>query len=161
MSAIAFASGGALVAVATPQRVLGMDEARCFDEMCFQVMGVDRVATLGEGASARRAQGVVYVVEVESSNRGMGRGQREAGAMAWLRDAQGRRYRVEQAEGAAMDSVLQAGEKVRTRLVFDVPAEVERPGVVFGHSYLLNPAKVIVGDEGHFWHRPTMVQLGK
>jgi hypothetical protein len=140
---------GLIVAVASPQRVLTGREERCFDEMCFGVTGVER------DAAGRLA------VTVSTNNRGRGRAQREGGAEAFLLDSAGRRYEPVEASGPGPDAAVAAGESVSTRLVFAVPAEARGLGLVVDHSYWLYPGRIIVGDEDHLGHRPTVIVLGQ
>jgi hypothetical protein len=144
---------GLIVALATPQRVLTAREERCFDEMCFGRAGVERGAE--SGGLARLA------VTVSTTNRGRGRAQREGGAEAFLLDSAGRRYRPVEANGPGLDAAVTAGESVSTRLVFAVPAEARGLGLVVDHSYWLNPARIILGDEDHLGHKPTVIVLGE
>lgn len=160
---------GTVIAIATPQRVAGMGEDRCFDEMCFAVTGFERVNQIGSGEHAGRAQGVFYVVDVRISNRSGGRTERELGRTGMLMDQSGRVYR-QSADGLkalansvgevpALDAAVGAGESVTAKLVFDVPANVARPGFVLGSDLSFNPSSIVIADEAHFLHRPTIVVL--
>lgn len=147
---------GLIVAVATPQRVLTTREERCFDEMCFGVAGVEKgAAETGSAADVR------LTVTVSTTNRGRGRAQREGGAEAFLLDSAGRHYRPAEASGPGLDAPVAAGENAATRLVFAVPAGARGLGLVVDHSYWLNPARIIMGDEDHTGHKPTMIALGE
>ena len=151
-----YLGAGFVTAGTTPQRVLTGREERCFDEMCFGVTRVERgAAGTGGGGEVRLA------VTVSTTNRGRGRAQREGGAEAFLLDGAARRYRPVEASGPGLDAAVVAGDSVSTRLVFAVPAEARGLGLVVDHSYWLNPARIILGNEDHLGHRPTVIALGE
>jgi hypothetical protein len=150
-----------LVAATTPQTVLSMADSRCFDEICFQVTDVERRSTVQNLA----AKGAFYVVTVRTFSKALGRPQREGGAVASLIDTNQHRYwPIPTTMGPnerSLDALIEPGKSVLTRLVFDVPKSVRKPGLVVSHSYLLNPASIIIGDDQHFLHKPAMIQLSK
>ena len=78
---------GTAVALRTPQHILSFGEDRCFDEMCFAVMGYKRIPSTNAGKS-------FYLVDVRISNRSRGRAQREIGRKGVLVDRAGRVYEV-------------------------------------------------------------------
>jgi len=155
---------GTVVAIKAPQHIIALGEDRCFDEMCYAVTGWNRVPSATAGRSW-------YVVDVRITNRSRGRPQREIGRKGVLIDRSGRVYEVSQAGmyamtpvGAApypgLDAEVGPGQRMETRLVFDLPTDVDYPGFALGSNLALDPARVVLGDEDHFFHWPTVVPLG-
>ena len=70
---------GTAVALMTPQHIVSLGEDRCFDELCFAVMGYNRTSSTNPGKS-------FYIVDVRISNRSRGRAQREIGRTGVLID---------------------------------------------------------------------------
>jgi hypothetical protein len=58
-----------------------------------------------------------------------------------------------------LDAEVGAGQNLETRLVFDLPSNVDYPGFALGSNLKLNPARIVIGDEDHFLHWPTVVPL--
>jgi hypothetical protein len=158
---LVYLGAGFAVALGTPQRVLGPGQERCFDDMCFGVARVERVAAINKDGRQVRAAGVFYAVTVTTTNRGRGRTQKENGAEASLMDAAGERYLpvVGLGGNGKLDATVAAGQSVESRLVFDVPASAQRLGLVVDHSYALNPGWIIVGDQEHLGHKPTIIRI--
>ena len=148
-----YLAAGAAVAVRTPQHIMSMGEDRCFDEMCFAVMGYRRTPS---SSSARRS---LYIVEVRITNRSRGRAQREIGRKGVLIDRAGRRYEASRQEMHALDAEVAPGQILKTKLVFEIPEDVDYPGFALGSNLALNPARIVIGDEDHFLHWPTVVPL--
>ena len=154
---------GTVIAVRTPQHFMALGEDRCFDEMCFAVTGWNRTISTSAGRS-------FYLVDVRITNRSRGRAQREVGRKGVLVDRSGGVYEVSQAgmdastpPGAppypGLDAEVGAGQNLETRLVFDLPSNVDYPGFALGSNLKLNPARIVIGDEDHFLHWPTVVPL--
>jgi len=161
---VAYLGVGALVALKTPQHVMAIGEDRCFDEMCFAVTGWNRTPSTNAGKS-------FYSVDVRISNRSGGHAQRELGRMGVLIDRSGRIYEVSPAGMYAkspvgappypgLDAEVGPGQSLETRLVFELPTNVDYPGFALGSNLRLNPARIVIGDEDHFLHWPTVVPLG-
>jgi len=55
---------------------------------------------------------------------------------------------------------VEAGRSVATKLVFDVPVSAAQPAFVLGSDLKFNPASIVIADECHFLHKPTIVPLG-
>lgn len=155
---------GTVVALKAPQHIMALGEDRCFDEMCFAVTGWNRMPSTTAGRSW-------YLVDVRITSKSRGRAQREIGRTGVLIDRSGRVYEVSEAGmhanspvGAApypgLDAEVEPGQSLQTRLVFDLPAEVDAPGFALGSNLALNPARIVIGDEDHFLHWPTVVPLG-
>jgi len=159
----AYLAIGAVVALKTPQHIVALGEDRCFDEMCYAVMGYNRTPSENVGHSW-------YIVSVRISNRSRGRAQRELGRKGVLIDRVGRTYEVS-GEGMqaltpvgappfpGLDAEVGPGQSLRTSLVFDLPTNVDYPGFALESNLAINPARVVIGDEEHFLHWPTVVTL--
>jgi hypothetical protein len=155
---------GTTVAMRAPQHIMTLGEDRCFDEMCFAVTGWNRRPSSNAGKS-------LYLVDVRITNRSRGRAQRENGRKGVLIDRSGRIYEVS-SEGmramspvdgpslAGLDAEVGPGQSVETRLVFELPTDVDYPGFALASDLAMNPARLVIGDEDHFLHRPTVVPLG-
>jgi hypothetical protein len=155
---------GTVVAIRTPQRIMAVGEDRCFDEMCFAVTGWNRVPSRNVGRS-------LYLVDVRITNRSRGRAQRELGRKGVLIDRSGRVYEASsagmfaKAPSAAfaypgLDAEVGPGQSLETTLVFDLPTNIDYPGFALGSNLKLNPARIVIADEDHFLHWPTVVPLG-
>jgi hypothetical protein len=154
---------GTAVALMTPQHIVSLGEDRCFDEMCFAVMGYHRTPSTNAGKS-------LYLVDVRISNRSRGRAQREIGRKGVLIDRSGRVYQAStqgmQALSPAngmplpgLDAEVAPGQSLQTKLVFELPEEVHYPGFALGSDLAFNPARIVIGDEDHYLHWPTVVPL--
>jgi hypothetical protein len=154
---------GTAVALSTPQHIVAIGEDRCFDEMCFAVMGYNRTPSRLAGRS-------LYSVHVRITNRSRGRTQRERGRIGVLIDRSGRTYEVSR-EGTdallaagtprlpGLDAEVGPGQSVETTLVFDLPTAVGYPGFALESNLAIYPARIAIGDEEHFLHWPTVVPL--
>lgn len=147
---------GLAVAVATPQRVIPAGEEQCFDEMCFSIAKVARKPMAPGETSGLTA---LYLVSVETANHGHTHPERESGVVAFLMDAAGKRYWPVGESGAGLDAPVAAGESVETRLQFEVPAGARGLGLGLDHGGWLYPGKVILSDEAHVGHKPTLLAL--
>ena len=166
---IIYLAAGTLIAVLAPQRVLPMGENRCFDEMCFAVTGFERTPTIQSPAGITRAHGVYYIVSARVSSRSRGRTQREAGRIGGMVDASGYKYQTS-AEGMraiagtegplpGLDTEVAPGQSLPTKLVFDVPADIQSPAFTLGTTLRISPARIILDSDEHFLHKPTIVRL--
>lgn len=161
---------GAVVALSAPQHIMALGEDRCFDEMCFAVTGWNRMPSPMAARGATSASRSFYVVAVRIKNRSRGRAQRELGRKGVLIDRSGRVYEVSR-EGMhelspvggppfpGLDAEVGPGQILETELVFELPADVENPGFALASNLAVNPAHIVIGDEEHFLHRPTVVPL--
>lgn len=154
---------GTLVAIKTPQHIVALGEDRCFDEMCFAVTGWNRTPSTNVGKS-------FYIVDVRITNRSRRRAQREIGRKGVLIDRFGRVYEVSK-EGTqaksevgtspypGLDAEVSPGQSLETKLVFGLPTDVDYPGFALDSDLALNPARIVIADEDHFLHWPTVVPL--
>jgi hypothetical protein len=152
------------VAAATPQRIIAMNQDRCFDEMCFTVVHVEVVSQLGAENNPEKATGKFYVVTVQVTSRSRGRNQSEKGLRALLWDSghyfspsdRGQRaWDAFHGTAASLTARLSPGESVVSVQVFDVPRDLTAPGLVLtpgsrqGSSSSTNAP----------FHKPTIMQL--
>jgi len=154
------------VDIAAPQRVLGMGEDRCFDEMCLAATGVRTAPEIGPKGHMAKARGVFYLVTVRVHSRALRRAQREAGVNVSLIDSQGHTYNVSPAGERAYEaehgpvtplvSQLAPGQTIESVQVFDVPAGAKGVALHIGHD---GPGLLIIGDDESPWHRPTIIPL--
>lgn len=166
---VVYLTVGTVVAMMTSQRTQAIGTDRCFDEMCFNVTGFRRVLRIGESDTCAQAHGIFYIVDVRVSNRSRGRTQRERGRKGMLIDKMGRQYDVSAEGMRALTAVegrspdlsaeVEPGGSIAAKLVFDVPGDVKEPGFALGSSLALNPARIVIADEMHFLHKPTVVTL--
>ena len=154
---------GTAVAVMTPQRIVSIGEDRCFDELCFAVTGYSRIPSTNAGKS-------FYLVDVRISSRSRGRPQQEIGRKGVLIDRAGHVYEasrqnmqalspVNGAPYPGLDAEVAPGQALETKLVFELPEDVSYPGFALGSDLAINPARIVIGDEDHFLHWPTVVPL--
>ncbi len=154
---------GTVLALKSPQHIVAIGEDRCFDEMCFAVTGWNRTPSTIAGRS-------LYIVDVRISNRSRGHAQRELGRKGVLIDRSGRIYEVSPAAMYAkspagvppypgLDVEVAPGQSLVTRLVFELPTDVDYPGFALSSNLKLNPARIVIGDEEHCLHWPTVVPL--
>jgi hypothetical protein len=163
-----YLAAGTGIALITPQRVMAIGEDRCFDEMCFAVMGFRRARTI-ESDPAISARGNYLIVDVRISNRSHGRAEREAGRKAVVLDQMGHVYEVSrqgqeslsklQGTTPGLDAEVGPGQSVNTNLVFDLPVDINHPALALDSGLAFNPSWIVIGDEMHFLHKPTIVRL--
>jgi hypothetical protein len=166
----AYLGTGSLVAVRAPQHIMALGEDRCFDEMCFAVMGWNRTPSAITTSGATNEQRSFYIVFIRISNRSRGRAQREIGRKGVLIDRAGQVYEVSK-EGMrwltpvngqpypGLDAEVGPGQSLETKLVFDLPTKVDYPGFALESDLPINPARIVIGDEDSFLHWPTVWPL--
>jgi hypothetical protein len=137
--------------------------------MCFAVTGFHRSPAIQTGEVVTRACGEFLIVSVRVSNRSHRRAQREAGRMAVIVDEAGHRYQVDprgmralsdgQGPLPGLDATVDAGESVEAKLVFDLPLNAPHPAFVLGSNLAVNPASIVIADDAHFLHKPSIIPL--
>jgi hypothetical protein len=168
---IVYLGAGALVAVRTPQHIMALGEDRCFDEMCFAVMGWNRTPSTIRANGATNGGRSFYIVYIRISNRSRGRAQREIGRKGVLIDRSGQVYEeskeavraltpVNGTRYPGLDAEVGPGQSLETELVFDLPTEVDYPGFALASDLTINPARIVIGDEESFLRWPTVWPLG-
>jgi hypothetical protein len=153
----------------SPQRVLNVGDARCFDDWCLTVEKVTGTPELGGGARRIRADGRFVVVTLRLSNRARGRTQRASSAAVRLLDARGARYEVSEAgqrtweaehgPAAPLTETISLGGSIETVRVFDVPTDALGLGLAVEHPVGFSPALFVIGDDASLFHKPTVVRL--
>lgn len=170
---VVYLAAGAAVALLTPQRSIPLGQDRCFDEMCFAVSGFRRVPSIASPGGLVRPNGVFLIVEVRISNRSQGHPQREAGRAAEPVDESNRNYlpsaaamlalaQAQNPSSAALpglDATVDPGQSLTIPLVFDIPVTTTRPAFVLTSHLAVNPARLVIADDDHFLHKPTVVPL--
>jgi hypothetical protein len=152
------------VALLSPQRVMVFHQLRCFDDWCAAVESVEQRSSIG----ALQAKDSFYLVTIDVLSQAKRIRQRAVDASAYVIDERGNRYdpspegtQALEAAGQAgqpMDSWLEAGTSITSTMVFDLPADIHQPALVFTHGAF--PGLIIIGDEASWLHKPTIVRLG-
>lgn len=133
----------------TPQRLIHMREAQCFDDWCI---AVDRAEGSPEG------ENVLYAVTLRVFSRARRATQRENGVTVYVLDDRGRHYTPRDDPRAAPFNVrLGPGESVTTTRSFVLPADAEHPGLIVAHSRF--PGMFIIGDNESLLHKPSVVRF--
>jgi len=141
----------ALVSVASPRRYVRLGADQCSDDWCVAVTSMELGARTG---------GNRYDVTFRLSSRARRVAQRERFVVVYLRDADGRRYDPEPgAAGPQFDVLLAPQETVTTSRSFSVPPNARGLGVVVAREGGYDiPQCCIIGDEGSFFHKKTVVR---
>jgi hypothetical protein len=140
----------ALVSVSSPRRVMQAGEERCFDDWCFAVSKVSRIASAG---------GVSYAVEFRLFSQAKRVAQRENNVEVYVVDARGNRFEPAPTPSEPPFNVLlQPGDSVTTTRVFRLPADARDVGLVLDHSSS-GPGILIIGDDLSLFHKRTILQL--
>jgi len=151
-------------------RTLGLNQERCFDEMCYSVTAVKIAPTLTDVWSVTfRAQGNYYILTIQLRNAGRGTAQKPSNPAVFVIDAQGKSYthyfdftsRSFHVPTSMPGGVyplwsekIQAGAVAVRTVVFDLPADIQQPGLVVSEG--IGPLSVIlIGDEGSLFHAKT------
>ena len=156
-----------LVAAATPQRIIPMNQDLCFDDMCFAVVNVQTVPQLSSGGQPLRAEGVFYIVTVRVSNHARGRAMSEQGLHALLWSG-GHEYQTSSAgqsvwdaghpQNASLTTRLRPGQSVLSDHVFDVGIQASGLGLVLDSGF--TPGYFVIG-ECPLFHNPTILRLSR
>jgi hypothetical protein len=143
----------AVVSLRQKQRVVGLGQDQCFDEMCFTVTGVEEVP----GFLIRDGRRLIRVT-VRVSNRGH-KAESEKLIQAYLVDVQGRIWGESSGiAGVPLTTKVTPGESVVSQPVFAVAADATGLGLVFTHGRW-QPGVLVIGDSDSWLHRPTVVPL--
>lgn len=143
------------VSLGQRQRVVARGAPQCFDDMCFTVIGVEEVP----GFLIRDGRRLVRV-QVRVTNQGR-KAQSEGLIWAYLVDAQGRRWEESPGvNGVGLTAKVVGGESVVSEPVFKVAADATGLGLVFTHGRW-QPGVLVIGDSDSWFHRPTVVELGR
>ena len=135
--------------LASPRRMIQLNEPQCFDDWCVAVAQVEQTEAGSE---------TLYSVAIRLSSRARGRPQRENGVSAYLLDARGRRYDArEDPQATPFNVLLNPGDSVTAMRRFLVPADTPDPGLVIAHGRF--PGIFIIGDDQSLFHKPTVVRF--
>ena len=139
------------VALASPQRILHIGDAWCFDDWCLSV---------GKVTQTPVARQIRYDVSLRIFSRARRVSQRAKGAWIYLVDQRGNRYAPEPDPSAApLDVLLGPGESITTSRVFKLPADAGPVGLITGHGGAGWITKLIVADDGSLFHKPTLIRI--
>lgn len=143
--AAVYAAALLAVGAGSQRKIYRVGDMQCFDDWCITVTGV-----------ARAAPSTVEVA-MRLSSRAKRRPMGEKGTIAYLVDAQGRRYDpIPGSVTVPFDTKLQPGESVTATRQFDVPADARDLGFVYTHvGASLSP---VIG-ENEFFQGPPLVRL--
>lgn len=151
------------VSLLSPQRVLAMHEARCFDDWCLSVERVEKQPVIG----AAPAQGDFYLVTLQVSNRARGIRQRANEVSVYLIDERGVRHdpspEGEQAlaeaglAGRPLTTMMEVGGGFEHTAVFDIPRDITQLDLITDHGAF--PGLIIIGSDQSWLHKPTVVHL--
>jgi len=151
VGAVAYFGVIVIVSLATPQHVGRLNDPRCSDDWCIAATGIQR-----RSASA----GDTYEVAIRLWSRAGRVAQREQGVVAYLRDADGRRYESAPQPGdVPFDVRLEPGQMLMTSRTFTVPAGARDLGLVISHEGMPFPGCCIIADENSLFHTKTIVPL--
>lgn len=139
----------ALTSVISPRKSVPIGEARCFDDWCVSVKGIER--SPADGGSS-------YNVALELHSRARARAQRENGVSVYVLDERGRRYEPSPDSSAVpLDTMLSPGASVIATRRFYLPSDVREAGLVVAHGWF--PGLFIIGDDQSLLHKPTVTPL--
>jgi hypothetical protein len=156
-------SAEALLAFGRPPQPLPFGTVQWLDEVGATVDSVDRVPRIGSGRNAIRAKGEFYIVHARIlAPFGLRPTWDDNDVEVWTFSGSGgtmrdRRFTIDERAQATLDRVthrpgprhLVRGAEQREDLVFDLPADVEQPGLLF------LPANAPIGLAyivfGRFW----------
>jgi hypothetical protein len=115
-----------IVSIFTKPRDLAIGEDACFDDWCIAVDHVEHAPTSGPRT---------YIVTFRLSSRARRVSQREHNLIAYLRDADGRRYEAGPASNELpFDTLLTPGQTLQTTRVYGLPPGTEQPQLVIKHE---------------------------
>ena len=142
----------ALVALASPPRVMALGQDRCFDDWCVAVE---------DSARSESPKGAELTVTLRLSNRARRAPQRENGIAVAVVDDEGRRFEAAaKHEDAPFNILLPPGESVTTTRTFEVSGASGQLNVVVEHAgFSRFPGMFIIGDDSSLFHKPTIVRL--
>ena len=148
------------VSLRSPQRVVAMGQDRCLGEMCFAVMQVDELRPY-TGPNQEADGSRLLRVSVRVSNKARGKAESEALMQAYLVDEQGRTWEeVRGLSGNRLTTRVAAGESIVSEPVFKVPADASGLELVFTEGRW-QPGVLVIGDSDSWFHRRTVVPLGR
>lgn len=144
-----------VVSRAQPSRVLSPGQDRCFDEMCFAVLGAEAM----EGFRTRGSEPERLLrVTVHVSNHGKRQTESEAALRAYLLDTRGHRWSaLPGLSGVPLTVPVPPGGSTLSSPVYRLPRDGEPVGLIFSHG--LSPSRLVIGDPESFGHQPDIFML--
>jgi hypothetical protein len=159
-----------VVSLTSWPRYLGLNQERCFDEMCYSVTSVTITHTMTNAlVHTFQAQGNYYVLTVVLRNAGRGTPQKPSNPALFVVDAHGNRFpNLINATGGSWGEPtnlpglveplwgekIQPGQSASRTVAFDLPVDIQQPGLVVTEG--IGPLSVVlIGDESSFFHAKT------
>jgi hypothetical protein len=149
IGAAAYFAAVIAVTLVSPRTIHVVGDTQCFDDWCIAVESGQRLS----GPEA------TYAVSLRLSNRARGRTMGERGTVAYLTDAQNRRYDpLPDPDAVPFDTPIAPGASVVTVRRFHVPPDAASLGFVYTHEGGFPIGWLIIGEGGWF-ASPPMVRL--
>ena len=146
----------AVVALASPRRVIPLGQEQCADDWCIAVVKAVRWPSQDSLAITVRVSSHARRVEQSAPD-----------ATVYVLDSQGRSYEVSAAGQRQYEAVngtqpalsvrLHPAEAITTTRVFDVPAAAPEPALVLVHGGW--PGFFVIGDSNSILHKRTVLRL--
>jgi len=131
----------------SPRKVYAVGTPQCFDDWCITVESGGRLNSPED----------TYEVSLRLSNRARGRAMGEKGTVAYLTDAQGRRFDpLPDPAAVPFDTRLEPGESVVVTRRFHVPPDATGLGLVYTHEGGFPIGWFIISEGGWFAHPPIV-----
>lgn len=167
-----------LFSFASSEKALAFGEEKHFCEidchLAYSVSGIRQAKTIGAGANAATARGVFYIITLKTrfdeKTISPTRGNAELypnSRVVTVSDEQGRVYEpskegalslsFSEGTGTPLTTPLRPGEVYTTELVFDLPADVQRPILLLREGEF--ETRFIIGHENSFLHKKTGFRL--
>lgn len=131
--------------LATPQQVVRIGEAQCFDDWCIT-------------AAHRSRAGDTMTVNILLSSKARGISQGERDVRVYLIDDSGaRREAIPDASDVPLSVTIPPSGEVQVTRRFLLPAETHHPALIVAHDAF--PHCCIIGDRESLFHRAAIVAL--
>jgi hypothetical protein len=133
----------ALYTFSAPRHIVALDTPIRQDDFVYTVTGIGRTPTISNPAASATAKGEFYIVTIRVDNHA------KRVSFVWderiphIVDARGHRWDVTPQGQTALDAALKphfsipAGDSRTFEAVFDVPATIDRPALVFDNGILM------------------------
>ena len=145
MTAAAYFAVIVAVSVATPQRIVSIGAAQCFDDWCITVSSL-----------ARSGDTVRVGIELSSTARGISQGERDVRVV--VVDAAGRRYLpIPESAATPLSVTIPPQGRVSLGRTFLVEANTANLVLLVEHDWF--PHCCIIGGRESLLHRATVVPL--
>ncbi len=148
------------VSLAQRQRVVSLGQEQCFDDLCFAVTKAEKLPVFfGRNQPADGSQ--LVRVTIKARNRGRGKTQAEGLLRAYLVDSQGRRWQeLPGLSGNRLTTRIAAGSTVISEPVFKLTGDANGLGLILTHGRW-QPGVMVIGNSDSWWHKRTVVWLGR